>query len=492
MRKNVFAAGVTLILLFSMHLGSVRGADYSIYWGDIHSHTAYSDDAYIIQENLGLEPGRVQSALDYGKQRLDFLAITDHAEHTEIYRDENGNIINDGNGQPIDEWQDIRTRCGDSASNDPLIVFIGFEFTKTGEDESGNEIDGAGHKCVLFKDTNVPDAPISAVEGKPAPNSPYCALPTDLWNQLTGAGYEYMTIPHHPSKGTSAIISPETDMSTDWTYANHERQPLVEIFSVHGSSDYEGCDDEVDGFRGERSVESALNLWLSTGDPGYKLGIVASTDNHLSKPGSVDENPDNMVHQEGDYTGGLVAALAAERSREGIWEALIHRRVYGTSAPRIKFNAFTVTAASNTYYMGQTVKCMGTTPCSISIHLDVETDTADVERIVITKSTVDDPASGGNLKSGKPWLVQTAESHPLCQTWSGKVVTITVSDTVEPPRAYYRVTVYQKLTTRFSWNGIAYVPRSTNERAWSPPIFIEYPDPGAAMISTFIHTLLDE
>ena len=492
MKKVLCAAAVAMVLVISMHVGNVRGENYTIYWGDIHSHTAYSDDAYVIQKNLGLEPGRPQSALDYAKQRLDFLAVTDHAEHTEVYRDENGNIIYDGTGQPIDEWQDIRTRCSDSVANDPLIVFTGFEFTKTGEDELGNDIDGAGHKCVLFKDANVPPAPISSVEGEPTPGSPYCALPTDLWNQLSEAGHEYMTIPHHPAKGTSAVISPETDMSTDWSYTNRERQLLVEIFSVHGSSDYNGCDDGVDGFRAERSVESALNLWLSTGDAGYKLGIIASTDNHLSKPGSIEEHPDNMVHQEGDYTGGLVAALATERSREGIWEALIHKRVYGTTGPRIKLNAFTVTTASGTYHMGETVKCAGTTPCSISLHLDIETDTADVERIVITKSTVNNPVNESQLQSGQPWIVQTAESHPLCEAWSGKTVSLTVSDAVEPPRAYYRVTVYQKPTARFSWNGIAYVPKATNERAWSSPIFIEYREPGVCVLPVIILPLLEE
>jgi hypothetical protein len=35
------------------------------------------------------------------------------------------------------------------------------------------------------------------------------------------------------------------------------------------------------------------------------------------------------------HTGGLVVVHAADRSRDGIWNALIARRTYGTSGPRI-------------------------------------------------------------------------------------------------------------------------------------------------------------
>jgi len=101
MKKILLVAAATVILMILLHDGKVRAENYSIYWGDIHSHTAYSDDAYVIQKNLGLEPGRVQSALDYGKQQLDFLAIKDHAEHTEYYRDQNGNLIGCITGSPF-------------------------------------------------------------------------------------------------------------------------------------------------------------------------------------------------------------------------------------------------------------------------------------------------------------------------------------------------------------------------------------------------------
>ncbi|MFH1155614.1 MAG: DUF3604 domain-containing protein [Pseudomonadota bacterium] len=468
---------VALVLLAGLAVGGVLAQDYTIYWGDIHGHTSYSDDAYIIQKNMGLTPNPPVSAITYGKAALDFLSVTDHAEHTELYRDEKGNLILDGTGSPIPEWQGIINACLDREANDPLVVFIGFEFTKTGEDADGNDIEGSGHKCVLFKGSGVPSAPISSVRGEPTADAPFCDKPTDLWSLLDAGGYDYITIPHHPAKGTSAVISPETDMSTDWDYVNSSRQQLVEIFSVHGSSDYSGCIDAVGGFRNERSVESALNLWLTTGNSGYALGIIASTDNHLSKPGSVDENENNMVHQEGDYTGGLIAALAPEKSGDAIWDALVSRRVYATTGPRIRINTFSVTAESVTYLMGQTVPLQGRESVPITIDLDVETDTADIDEIVITKSTIEDPSVQGKLSSGHPWITLTSASHALASLWSGRHAVLSVQDQVSSQRSYYRVTIYQKPTTRYTWTGLQYVNTLTRERAWSSPIFMDLTPP---------------
>ncbi len=466
-----------LVSLLIFHSSVVFAAEYQIYWGDIHFHTSYSDDAYIIQDDLGRTPGRPDAALLYASDvaSLDFAALTDHAEHIELYRDREGNLIPDAAGNPIDEWQDSIVQTAPEKAPAGMVVFLGFEYTKTAEDEARNPVPGAGHKCVIFKN-GVPPLPISAVQGKPLAGSPYAALPSDLWNTLDAGGYEYMTIPHHPAKGTSAVISPETNMSTDWNYVNAQRQPLVEVFSVHGSSDYSGCPDEVDGFLPERSVESALNLWLTTGNPGYQMGLVGSTDGHLSRPGSVEpESPDNMVHQEGDFTGGLVAALATGKTRDALWDALTHRRAYGTSGPRIKIHKFSILYKGKTYMMGETVPCKGDETPQITLEVDVETDTNDPEILVITKSTQEEPVSEGVLPStGQPWILQTAADHALCTVWDGKRVTLRVTDTITSVRSYYRLTVRQKPTTRYTWNTFAreYQQIQTKERAWSSPIFV--------------------
>lgn len=459
----------------------------AIYWGDLHCHSAFSDDGYIIQINKGLTPQMPASSLDYARNtaKLDFMAFTDHAEFLELYRDNHGNLIKDNAGAVIDEWQNTVQLMQDSENLSDIIVFAGFEYTKTAEDENRDPVTGAGHKCVIFRDNRLPLEPISSVSGAPAndPN-PYAALPTDLWRMLDATNAPYITIPHHPAKGASAPISPETSMITDWDYVNAKNQPLVEIFSVHGSSDYSGCPDPVDGFVASSSVEAALNLWLTRADPGYKLGIVGSTDGHLSRPGSVEpESIDNMVHQEGDYTGGLVAVIAPEKSRDAIWNALTQKSVYGTSGPRIKINLFRVSTGTMAAAMGQTLSLFGNQPLPVSIEIDVETDTADAELLAVTKSTTDEPVSAGVLTAtGLPWVLQTVADHSQCTTWDGKHVSITLSDSIDCPRTYYRLTIRQLPTTRYTWSINHYIETTTRERAWSSPIFIEkyavaYADP---------------
>ncbi len=165
--RNALATIQKLPLLFCciliFHVNAGFAADYQVFWGDIHAHTSYSDDAYLIQEDKGLVPQRPGAALQYAAAadlaHLDFVALTDHAEHIELYRDGDGNLIPDGAGNPINEWQDIIAQCGDGLAPSDLVVFVGFEYTKTAEDAGGNPVPGAGHKCVIFKDSPFPPTP---------------------------------------------------------------------------------------------------------------------------------------------------------------------------------------------------------------------------------------------------------------------------------------------------------------------------------------------
>ena len=55
---------------------SVLYTNQAVYWGDLHSHTMYSDDA-LQRQGCHLTPAE---ALETAVGNLDFVSITDHAE----------------------------------------------------------------------------------------------------------------------------------------------------------------------------------------------------------------------------------------------------------------------------------------------------------------------------------------------------------------------------------------------------------------------------
>ncbi|MCZ7661818.1 MAG: DUF3604 domain-containing protein [Thermoleophilia bacterium] len=377
---------------------SVPDAAYSVLWGDLHTHNVYSDDA----AEIGTTAGPVE-ALAYARDaaKLDFVAITDHAEFLSA-----------------EEWTGIQKACAEAYQPGVFVVFPGFEYTNSSRDA------GCGHKCVIFATDTVTPAPI----GFDGENTA-----VDLWQQL--AGYEALTIPHHPAKGHAVALAP---MSTDWDYVNASLMPVVEIYSAHGNSEAYGEEEPVQAFRPERSVEAALERWLEDHDPGYKLGILASTDTHLATPGAVEEDASHVVPKlEGDYTGGLVAVLATERTREAVFTALKQKRTYGTSGPRIALS-FTASFGRAATIMGGTLE---TPKGAVPVRLRVTTsgDTAGIDRIRL-------------VKNGQVLTEVEADALDLtdiAQDW-----------------AYYRVKVYQQPTP--GWDG-----SMVQERAWSSPVWVE-------------------
>ena len=403
MERRVSAPAVFVIVAACAIPAAAQDSPCNIYWGDLHAHTSYSLDAYLAGNRMGPDVA-FQYARDVAQ--LDFVAITDHAEW-------------------ISDEQWLAHQGFSNSYNEPgrFVTFIGFEFTLP-----GNPV-GGGHKCVIFKDTQVTPRPIGCAAG---------FGPEQLWAEL--APYECITVPHHPAKGSGtggAMV-----MGTDWDYVNADKQPMVEIYSIHGSSEAAEAEagselEPVRDFQWDRSVDAALDRWLaSPHDPGYKLGIGASTDNHLSRPGSVMEDPANAVPLEGPTTGGLVAVMAAEKTRAAIYEAIKAKRTYGSTGARIGLS-FTASMDATTVPMGNTLAI--TEPTSITFTARAVGDTAAMEKIQL-------------IRNGVVIAEQSGDSL---------VYTETVSDW-----SYYRVKAFQQPTAR--WDG-ATLP----ERAWSSPIWIE-------------------
>lgn len=165
-----------------------------------------------------------------------------------------------------------------------------------------------GNKNVYFlEDENPP---------KYHSRDPESDMPEKLWAKLEGKEGCALTIPHH---STSAIIG------TRWEHHDPRFQRLVEIYSIWGNSEAEGCERPLvnpSNYR-EQSVEVGL-------EKGYRLGFIAGSDTHTSQPGY-----SNRLRLKNGWHGGYACVWAERFDREGIFKALWERRCYGTTGARI-------------------------------------------------------------------------------------------------------------------------------------------------------------
>jgi hypothetical protein len=242
-----------------------------LYFGDIHGHSRISDGT-----------GTPEDYYRFAREvsRLDIAALTDHADY--------GNIPVKGA-----VWDRIKKAANDAYEPGRFATFLGFEWT--------NWV--SGHRNVYYRDG---DGPVFRSIDPDSDTS------EKIWKILEP--FEVMTVAHHVGGGPIA---------TDWTIAPPaSKEWLVEICSVHGSSEYYGGEAMIYNPRKGSFVRDALAR-------GYRLGIIASGDTHDGHPGR---------RSAGAMVNGLVAVYSPELTREAVWEALRKRQVYGTSGPKIILN----------------------------------------------------------------------------------------------------------------------------------------------------------
>jgi hypothetical protein len=137
---------------------------------------------------------------------------------------------------------------------------------------------------------------------------------------MTGAGaHDVLVIPHH----MVALGNPSRP-NKDWALHDPRFHRVAEVYSGHGQSELSIEDsplasDVVDfTLTGPAASPSSLREgWLR----GHKLGVIASSDNHVARPG-----------RDG-Y--GVAAVWAAELTREAIFDAIRQRRTYGSTGCRV-------------------------------------------------------------------------------------------------------------------------------------------------------------
>lgn len=254
------------------------GEQRQILFGDLHVHTTFSRDAFIMSLPIlsggGAHPPA--DACDFARYcaGLDFWGISDHAE----------GLTGEHWRETIDSVQQCNAVAG-NPDNPDMVSFLGWEWSQAG-DTAANHY---GHKNVFFRDIaadQVPSRPIgSAVKGIPAAmitglntllsladfdnrqhyynhqqfleeyssqppctdNIPVRELPVDcaesaatpelLNAKLDEWGYDSLIIPHGNAWGITAPIGADFASQLNARDFNPERESLIEIFSGHGSSE---------------------------------------------------------------------------------------------------------------------------------------------------------------------------------------------------------------------------------------------------------------
>lgn len=241
-----------------------------LYFGDIHGHSRMSDGS-----------GTPEDYYRYARtvSGLDVAALTDHSDFGTI---------------PIKGkiWERIKKATNDSYEPLRFVTYLGFEWTNW----------EYGHRNVYYRDGYGPV--FRSIDA--ASNSPQ-----KLWDLIRP--YEAMTVAHHVGGGPVA---------TNWDIVPGPREWLVEVSSIHGSSEY---------FRGEACIYSPVKGAFVRDAllRGYKLGIIGSGDTHDGHPGQ---------RTVGAVVTGLLGVYSPELTREAVWEAFRRRHVYATSGPKIILN----------------------------------------------------------------------------------------------------------------------------------------------------------
>jgi hypothetical protein len=257
---------------------------YQRFFGDSHFHTGTGTGNLRTNGRGGDHRGyytTAEQAYRYvkGVMRLDFASSSEHdvPELTERV------------------WQGSQAISNAFYEPGRFTTFFAYEWTAP-----------VGHHVVAYKDSG--NAVISRHQ--------YGSLDT-LWRKLDEQGVPTVTIPH--------VTWPSPDHRI-WETVNNRYRKIGEIYSLWNNRWLLQPADDPQRFEvGIKGAWSYQYAWAK----GHRIGVIGSSDNHTGHPGA------NNYTVYTQHTGGLAAVLAAENTREAIWDAFQRRRTYATTGTRI-------------------------------------------------------------------------------------------------------------------------------------------------------------
>lgn len=267
---------------------------HKIFWGDTH-HNTYT---YAIQQPYL----SIDEILSFAKTHLDFYSGAYYTPTAEMFYSKQDLV---SVGTPVGilaeriksaktisrEWKEFQEATAIHNSPNQFVTFPGYEWQGDGS---------WGDHNVIYKDEGVP----------------VCLAMTlpKLYDFLRR--HDALAIPHHIGY-RSGIRAPL------WEHCDERISPFAEIYSIHGCSE---TDEELIGLRSNSHMGPGVagSTYQEALDRGLHLGAICSTDNWTNMPGH--------------WGQGLMACLATELTREGLWDAFRKRRVYGVTGDRIELS----------------------------------------------------------------------------------------------------------------------------------------------------------
>ena len=178
------------------------------------------------------------------------------------------------------EWELIRRASAEYDEPGKFIPYLGWEWTR--------HTRFGGHHNVLFREIG---------DQKPV---------SGLYYPVLSELYEQLRIQYDP---LDIVVIPHAHNPGDFRQSDPKLEPLIEIMSMHGSFSW------------------FMEGYLSH---GHQVGVIAASDDHLSRPGYAAPNRDSLAQR-----GGLGAVMAPERSRDAIFDGMKAKRTYATTGDRI-------------------------------------------------------------------------------------------------------------------------------------------------------------
>lgn len=245
--------------------------DYQLFVGDLHTHD-------FLSEAEGYPDSVYRWAMD--DRRFDFVSVVpqSHGWHD----NETWTITKYMNERHLKEGE--------------FVTLLGFEWQHT----------GYGDKVIHYLGGDQPYLPVDDARYS-SPGRLYSALRTS----------DAFIISHHPSYPRDNWVP-----ATDYDAIDTQIERVIEIWSMHGSSEgYHPDDRPLVGQDPSNTVMEALRK-------GVRLGFVGGSDTHSGRPGGAAREPL-------PYWGGMAAVWAKDFTRRSIFQAIQSRRTYALTRARI-------------------------------------------------------------------------------------------------------------------------------------------------------------